>query len=62
VVLKPSKFLILLNYRHTSILFMLLGIGEEGQNDPWANKTVTNKGTKGLTTLFVLVTLLDLLI
>jgi len=27
---------------------MLLGIGEEGQNDPWANKTVTNKGTQGI--------------
>jgi hypothetical protein len=46
VVLKPSKFLILLNYRRTSILFVLLCVGEERQNDPWANKAGTNKGTQ----------------
>ena len=48
MVLKPSKFLILLNYRHTAILFVLLGVGEERRNDPWANKTVTIKGTQGI--------------
>jgi len=52
--LKPSKFLILLNYRHTAILFVLLGVGEERRNDPWANKTVTIKGTQGINyTVFI---------
>jgi len=54
VVLKPSKFLILLNYRRTAILFVLLGVGEERRNDPWANKTVTIKGTQGINyTVFI---------